>query len=84
MKLPLLCCCLSLIAISPSATACGNHSHGGANALSQLGLTAAQKAQIAKIRHSAEPAKVKRSEILSVLTPAQLAGLKQLHTNHKV
>jgi len=80
MKKILLGCCLALFTLAPSAMACGHH-HGGF--LSQLGLTDTQQAQIAQIRRSAEPRKVKHAEILAVLTPAQKTELKQLHTPHQ-
>ena len=83
MKLPLLACCLGLLLVTPPAMACGHHHGAGANLLAQLDLTAAQKAQIAQIRHSAEPAKTKRAEILALLTPDQKSELKQLRANRK-
>lgn len=83
MKLPLLCCCVALLAVSPSATACGHHARAGADLLSQLDLTDEQKAQIAQIRHTAEPVKTKRAEIFAVLTPDQKAQLKQLVAHRK-
>ena len=76
MKKILLGCCLALFTLAPSVMACGHH-HG--DLLSQLGLTDAQKAQIAQIRQSTEPHKVKPAEILAVLTPTQKAEWKQLH-----
>jgi Spy/CpxP family protein refolding chaperone len=82
MKLPLLCCCLALVAVTPSAMACG-HAQSAKDPLSQLGLTSTQKAQIAQIRHSAAAPKVKHAEILAVLTPDQKAELKQLAAHRK-
>ena len=58
-------------------TTSGTTEHQRPHFIEQLGLTAAQTAQIAKIRKDMPQGTERRKAIEAVLTPAQLAQLKQ-------